>query len=204
MKSRLIIADDHPVILQGLRELIAMTPDLEVVAEASNGVDAEHLGRTVVADLLLLDITMPQRNGVAVLESLRADGIALLVLFFTMTDAHQYSAYVQHIGAQGIVEKNAESGELLHSIRQVLGGGNCFPAARRVFNATAKVANAGVLSARENQVMKGLMRGDSQVSIAASLGISNASVNTYRRRILDKFGVDNTAELIKVRSRGNI
>lgn len=204
MKSRLILADDHPMVRQGLRDLIALTPDLEVVAEASNGFEAEHLARTMAADLLLLDVTMPQRNGVTVLEALRADCIALPVLFFTMTDVHQYAAYVSHVGAQGIVGKEAGAAELLQAMRQILGGGTCFPAAAPAGQVTAiNTPAAGVLSARENQVMQGLLRGDSQVAIAAELGVSNASVNTYRRRILEKLGVNNTAELIKLRSRSN-
>lgn len=198
MKARLIVADDHPMVRQGLRDLISTTTDIQIVAEASNGVDAEHLARTVPADLLLLDISMPQRNGVQVLESLRADGIGLPVLFFSMTDAGQYAPYALRIGAEGFVGKEAESELLLEAMRQILLGGTSFPSVVTVTKDGIKRSPAKILSVREKQLLQGLLRGDSLVAIAAELDISSASASTYRRRILDKLGVQNNAELIRL------
>lgn len=83
-KLRIIVGDDHQVVRQGLRDMLARTTDLEVAAEAADGVEAERLARTLPADMLLLDVSMPRRRGVQVLEALRADGIMLPVLFFSM------------------------------------------------------------------------------------------------------------------------
>jgi DNA-binding NarL/FixJ family response regulator len=131
MKARLIIADDHAVLRQGLRDLVARTPDLEIVAEAADGAEAERLARTMPADLLLLDVALPVRRGVQVLESLRRDGIRLPVLLFSMYPAAQYADYARRAGAQGFVSKSVDSAELMAAIRRVVDGGTVFPRRER-------------------------------------------------------------------------
>ena len=93
MKRRLLLADDHPIVLQGVRDIVSRAGNLQVIGEARDGAEAERLARSVVADLLLLDIAMPVRSGIEVLVSLRRDGIALPVLFYSMAPAAQYAAY---------------------------------------------------------------------------------------------------------------
>lgn len=199
MTARLIVADDHPIVREGLRGLVARHEGLEVVAEAADGATAEALARSVPAELLVLDVAMPQRNGIQALEALRRDGIGLPVLFYTMVPVPQYAAYLRRAGAQGIVGKDEDETSLVRAIRTVLAGDTAFPPglmARRTRNAQGGLA-AG-LSAREGQVLQGLLEGRPLVAIAAELGIGVPSVSTYRRRVLDKFGVTNNAELIRV------
>jgi len=204
MAARLILADDHPLVRQGLRDMIARTADMVVVAEAADGAAAEGLARSQRADLLILDIAMPLKNGLRVLEALRADGIALPVLFFTMAPADQYAAYVRRAGAQGYLGKETETDELLKGLRRILAGHSCFPAlAPEPPISPQPLPAGGVLSERERQVLQGLLQGTSQVDIAAQLGISAASANTYRRRILEKLGVSNNAELISLKNLGD-
>lgn len=200
MKARLILADDHPMVRQGLRQVISSTCDMEVVAEATTGVEAEHLAKTTPADLLILDIAMPVRNGIHVTEALRADGIELPILIFTMAQANQYRHYVEHVGVQGFVGKDAEATQLLRAIRKILAGGTCFPDFASPDKSSGADHPAKRLSRREVQILEGLMRGVSQVQIAAELGISAASANTYRRRLLEKLGVKTNAELIQLKS----
>lgn len=198
MKARLIIADDHPMVCQGLSEILERTSDLGVAAIAHDGLEAEHLARTCPAELMLLDIALPKQSGIKVLESLRADDVALPILFFSMHPASQYVAYLRRAGAQGFIGKEADGDCVLAAIRRVLSGGTSFPVRS---NARADSANRSAdatrgLSARENEVLHYLLRGVPLVDIAVELGISAQSVTTYRRRILDKLEVKNNAELI--------
>lgn len=202
MKARLIIADDHPMVCQGLCEIINRTPDLAVVATAQNGVDAERLARQLAAELLIVDIAMPGRSGVKVLEALRADGLSLPLLFFSMHPASQYVACLQRLGAQGFVGKEADAPSLLRAIRQIVAGGTSFPAPPPAgAGQREQHAAAAGLSVREMDVLKHLLNGTPLVAIAALLGISAQSVTTYRRRILDKLEVRNNAELIMLMNR---
>jgi DNA-binding NarL/FixJ family response regulator len=197
MKASLILADDHQVVRQGLRDIISRTPDLQVVGQAVDGAEAESLARSLKADLMILDIALPIRRGIQILESLRADGISLPVLFFSMYSASQYVDYAKRAGAQGFVGKDADEAELLRAIRRILAGGKSFPG--RQSEAAKEAAGEDVfkaLSRRELEVMQGLIRGTSILDLADSLGISSQSVTTYRRRLLEKLGLDSNAELI--------
>ena len=197
MKANLILADDHQVVRQGICDIISRTADLQVVAQAVDGAEAESLARTVMADLLVLDIALPQRRGIQILESLRADGISLPVLFFSMYPASQYVDYVKRAGAQGFVCKDADEAELLRAIRRIIAGGKSFPGnLSAVSNTMAGEDAFKALSRRELEVMQGLISGASILDIASVLGVSNQSVTTYRRRLLEKLGVVSNAELI--------
>jgi DNA-binding NarL/FixJ family response regulator len=195
MKQRIIIADDHAVVRQGLRDILGQRPGLEVVAEASDGVAVERLVRTSLAELLILDIGLPLRRGLAVLERLRADGYAVPVLFFSMYPAAQYAAYARKAGAQGFVGKEASAGELLKAVDLVLAGGSSF-----VQGHDARVQSASgpfqTLSARERQVLQGLLVGTSLQELSVSLQVSTKTLSTYRSRLLKKLGVQNNAELL--------
>ncbi len=202
MKSRLIIADDHEVVRQGLRDLVAHTTDLEVVAEASDGPGAERAARERAADLMVLDLALPGANGVRVLEHLRADGIRLPVLLFSMYPASQYVDHARKVGAQGFVAKSESAGELLRSIREVLAGREAFPNASKARPEPGPDGNPfAALSRRENEVMRGLLLGHSLQRIAEDLGIGAKSVTTYRRRLLDKLGVQSNVELAALSAR---
>lgn len=204
MKSRVIIADDHPMVCQGLREMIERTSDLEVVATARDGLEAEQLARTIPAELMIIDIAMPAQSGIKTLEALRAEGVTLPVLFFSMHPASQYVAYLRRVGAHGFIGKEADEKSLLVAIRQVLSGGTSFPtlATARATNPARSAIDDVALSRRESEVAQCLLRGKPLKVIATELGISAQSVTTYRRRVLDKLGVRNNAELIGLLSHG--
>jgi DNA-binding NarL/FixJ family response regulator len=200
--ARLIIADDHQVVRQGLRDIIDHAPDLKVVAEATDGNEAERLANTLPADLLILDIGLPAKHGLKVLESLRAGGSRLPVLLFSMHPASQYVDYVRRNGAQGFIGKDEDAGELLRAIRRILEGGTRFPRPRGE-DSTANNPFSS-LSRREAEVMHGLLRGEPLGDIAAHLGIGAKSITTYRRRLLDKLGVQSNAELVALATRFGI
>ncbi len=182
--------------------MVARAPELEVVAEATDGAEAERLARTVQADLLLLDIALPVKRGMQVLESLRKDGVSLPVLIFSMYPAEQYASYARKAGAQGFVSKEADSADLLRAIRRVAAGGTSFPRAEDGGRKAAMQSNPfAVLSAREAEVMQGLVKGSTLREIAAGIGVGAKSVTTYRRRLLDKLGVRSNAELVALAAR---
>lgn len=191
--ARLIVADDHQVVRQGLRSIIEQASDLRVVAEATNGAEAERLARELPADLLILDIALPVKRGTQVLESLHADGSTLPVLLFSMHPASQYVDYARRHGARGFIGKNEDPTRLLRAIRRILDGGTDFPRTR----SEVPVADSpfAALSRREAEVMRGLLRGEPLADIAAQLGVGPKSISTYRRRLLDKLGVTSNAEL---------
>ncbi|SDH99242.1 response regulator transcription factor [Propionivibrio dicarboxylicus] len=200
MKSGLIIADDHPMMCHGLSEIIARTPDLEVVAIAHDGEQAETMAKQRPADLLILDVAMPIKSGLDVLESLRSAGIRLPVLFFSMYPPDQYVPYIRKAGAQGFIGKDAEEKTLLAAIRKILAGNVFFPSLTtpRHRSVNTPIRELPTLSSRENEVLNQLLRGTPLVDIAAELGISPQSVTTYRRRLLDKLGVKNNVDLIRL------
>ncbi len=196
--GRIIIADDHQVVRQGLRDIFARARGLAVVAEAADGAEAERLALTLAADLLLLDIALPVKRGMQVLESLRAAGNRLPVLLFSMHPAEQYADYARRHGAQGFVGKDEDEGKLLRAIRRVLDGGTAFPRGR---SPAATDSPFAALSRREAEVMRGLLRGEPLATIADRLGVGAKSISTYRRRLLDKLGVASNVELAALAAR---
>jgi DNA-binding NarL/FixJ family response regulator len=196
MKARLIVADDHEVVRQGLHDIVSATTDLEIVGEAADGAAAGRLARTLAADLLILDIALPVRRGIAVLEALRADGLALPVLFFSMYPASQYTEFVRRAGAQGFVGKDADSCTLVRAVRQILAGQTHFaPDSPHAASGSDEADPFAGLSPREMEVMMGLLDGASLEQIAKSLQVGTKSVSTYRSRLLIKLGVTSNVEL---------
>jgi DNA-binding NarL/FixJ family response regulator len=195
MKSRLIIADDHHVVRQGLRDIVGSRPDLEIVAEAWDGAMVEEVVRSTMAELLILDIGLPTRRGIAVLERLRADGILLPVIFFSMYPASQYAGFAKKAGAQGFVGKEAAAGELLQAIYQVLAGGNSF--AQRPVAGTLE-GPFQALSPRELQVLGALLAGTSLQDLSEAMELSTKTLSTYRARLLSKLAVRSNAELVSL------
>ena len=202
MKSRLIIADDHAILRQGLRDLVLHTDDLEVVAEASDGKEALALARAQPADLMILDVALPEMRGLEVLEAMHNSGIELPVLLYSMYPTAQYAEAARRAGARGFVSKSADTEDLLEAIQRILGGGSYFPKAERLAPRPDAAPDPFMsLSRRESDVMRGLISGANLLQIAAQIGVGVKSVTTYRRRLLDKLGVRSNAELVALAAR---
>jgi DNA-binding NarL/FixJ family response regulator len=201
MNARILIADDHEVVRQGLRDILALAPDLTVVAEAADGVEAERMARERPAELLILDIALPRRTGMAVLESLRASGVLLPVLLFSMYPAAQYAEFARRAGAQGFVGKDADAASLLRAIRRVLNGEMAFPERRSAETGAREDDPFRSLSPREFEVMMGLLQGDSLDQIATRMSVGAKSVSTYRARLLVKLGLSSNVELAALATR---
>jgi two-component system NarL family response regulator len=195
---RLLIADDHALILEGLAATIGRQEDMAVVAKASNGREAADLWKAHRPDVALLDLRMPQLNGVGVIKEVReADSSARVIVHTTYdTDEEIYQAVCA--GAKGYLLKDAPLEELLASIRKVHAGETCIPAALAAKLASRMSGDA--LTAREVDVLKLLARGRSNKEIGSDLLISETTVKTHVRSVFGKLNVMSRTEAIAAAS----
>jgi DNA-binding NarL/FixJ family response regulator len=216
MTIAVLVCDDHAIVRQGLRQVLADAPDIAWAGEAVDGpsviarVRASADGRAPAIDVVLLDIALPQRDGLDVLRQLRAEHPRLPVLMFSTYPDRLYAVRSLQLGAAGYLNKSADSEQLVEAIRRAATGARFLtptvadllaqaltPAGGRRLPA-APVAASGVLerlSHREHQVLRGLAGGRSVGEIAEQLSLSPNTVSTYRARLLEKTGVRNDVEL---------
>lgn len=199
-KKRVLLADDHQIVRNGLRLLINAEPDLEVTAEAATSTETLTLLRQQEFDVLLLDISMPDRDGMDTLRLLRTHRTDLPVLIISAYAEEQYAINMLRAGANGYIRKDADVDDILSAIRTVLRG------RRYVSDTVADLLTQRLngdtdapahqqLSEREFQVLHKLATGKSVTDIAGELFISVKSVSTYRSRLLTKLNLKSNAEL---------
>ncbi|HYW31816.1 MAG TPA: response regulator transcription factor [Gemmatimonas sp.] len=200
---RVVLADDHTLVRQGMHLALQSTSDIQVVGEACDGEGAIDLVRALDADVLVLDLTMPGMDGMAVLRALGDAHATVRVLVVTMHSQEQNGLETLRIGARGFLTKDASAGELVHAIREV--------AADHVYvRADALHADDGdsarlnparqrfaLLSKREQSVVRMVAEGFSGVEIAAHLGISTKTVDAYKQRAQDKLGITHRTEYVQ-------
>lgn len=178
---RVLIADDHAMILEGLGAMISRQPDMRVVAEAANGREAVELWKKYRPDVTLLDLRMPELDGVGAINALRNldAGARIVVLTTYDTDEHIYRAI--KAGAKAYLLKDARREELLECIRRVHAGETCVPA-ELVAKLAGRVGHES-LSAREMDVLRLLARGNSNREIATALLISETTVKSHIKSV---------------------
>jgi DNA-binding NarL/FixJ family response regulator len=198
-KIRLLIADDHALILEGLAATIGRQDDMTVVAKASNGREAVELWKAHRPDVSLLDLRMPMLNGVGVIHEVRDfDGSARVIVQTTYdTDEEIYQAI--RAGAKGYLLKDAPLDELLDVIRRVQAGETCIPPELGAKLATRMSGEA--LTSREKDVLRLLARGRSNKEIGTDLFISETTVKTHVRSIFTKLKVMSRTEAIAAANR---
>ena len=210
---RVLICDDHLIVRQGIKQILADAGDIALAGEAANGPDAMALVRAGAAagaapDVVLLDIAMPQRDGLDVLKALKAEFPKLPVLMLSTYPDRQYAVRSLKLGAAGYLNKSADSEQMIDAIRKVASGKLFITSSVAEQLAGAVGAGRGVqrspadeaplhelLSHREYQVFRLLAAGRSVSEIAEQLVLSSNTVSTYRARILEKTGVRNDVEL---------
>ena len=197
---RLLICDDHLIVRQGLKQILADAPDVEVAAEASNGCEALRLARQGGIDVVLLDIAMPNRDGLETLKQFRSELPRLAVLMLSTYPDKQYAVRCLKLGAAGYLNKSADTDQLFEAIRKAANGGVFVTTAQAEALATALSARSDlqpheVLSDREYQVLRLIAGGQSVTQIAAQLALSPNTVSTYRARICEKTGARNDVEI---------
>ncbi len=200
---KILIGDDHRIVREGLKQVLADAPDIEVVAEADTGAGilerVEALGGEAGLDAVLLDIALPERDGMDVLQALRKAWPQLPVLMLSTYPEKQYAVRCIKLGAAGYLNKSAHPDDMIAAVRKVASGGLYVSAAAAEALASAVGSHAArgteALSHREHQVFRLLTAGKSVGEIGAQLGLASNTVSTYRLRILEKTGAKNDVEL---------
>jgi DNA-binding NarL/FixJ family response regulator len=192
---RVIIADDHPLVVEGLQGLVGSEPDIDVVATATDGERALDAVRRFTPDLLVIDLEMPYMGGIACLRQIRAEGLSVRVLVLSaFSDAHTLREAIES-GADGFALKTGAPEATLAAIRQVAHGQLVFPqAARRWLTDSQKRGPANALTDREEHVLALLADGASNAHIATTLGLSESTVKFHLRNLFSKLGVTNRTE----------
>ncbi len=200
---RVLIGDDHRIVREGLKQILAEAPELQVVAEAPTGPEVldqiETLHGPGGLDLVLLDIALPGLDGLDVLQAIKQRWPRLPVLMLSTYPEKQYAVRCIRLGAGGYLNKSADPDAMLAAVRKVAGGGVFLtPAtAEALALAVGQGGQAGpeALSHREHQVYRLLTQGHTVSEIGAQLGLAPNTVSTYRARILEKTGTKNDVEL---------
>lgn len=198
---RVVIADDHPIVRYGLRQILDETEDIVVTAEAADGIELLERVRAQDWDLVILDIGMPGRSGLELLEDLKAEFPQRPVLVLSVYPEDQFAVRVLKLGADGFMTKETAPENLVKAIRTVKAGGKYISAAAAERLAET-LAQGGLLphetlSEREFQVFQRIAGGVPVLQIARELGLSHKTVSTYRARLLQKMKVQTNADLTR-------
>jgi len=207
-----LIADDHGILREGLKGLLGLYEDLNIVDEAVTGAQAVEKTRELAPDILLLDLIMPEMGGVEVLEALAAEKLPTKVIVLTGADDDELLARCIQSGAMGYLLKDAASNQLVDAIRTVASGGCWLPPGltEKLFRGMAKKpqgedsAKLSLLTAREMEVFKLLGEAKSNAIIADTLFISEHTVKVHVGRILEKLGLGSRAEAVKFAIRAGL
>jgi two-component system, NarL family, invasion response regulator UvrY len=205
---RLMIADDHAVVRRGLKQILTAEADMVVIGEAADGDELLALARRARPDMFIIDITMPRRSGLEALKELREHDPRIRALILSMHAEDQYAVRVLKAGAAGYLTKDSAPEELVNAVRRIMAGG------RYLSSTLAEQLAFGVggereltheqLSDREYQVMCLLASGKCAGDVADQLALSVKTVSTYRRRLLDKLGIKNNAQLTRYAFNKNL
>ena len=199
---RILLADDHAIIRDGLRQIFAETGDLQVAGEAASGHEVLARVREADWDILLLDLSMPGKSGLELIKQIKTEKPRLPILVLSMHEPEQYAQRALRAGAAGYLNKDSAAAELVEAVRRVAAGGRYISAALAQLLAEQIGMDAARepherLSGREFQVFRLLAAGSTVGEIAERLHLSVNTVSTYRSRVLEKLGAANNAELMR-------
>ena len=191
---RILIADDHKIVRDGLKRILAATPDVQVAGEAASGDEALALVKANDYDLAMLDMSMPGLAGIDLIKRLKIERPKLRILVLSMHGEVQYAARALKAGASGYLNKDSAAEQLLVAIRKIAAGGVHITEAA----AASLVASSDKkLSDREFEVLRLLAGGLSPTDIADKLRLSVKTVSTHKANLQQKLGVSSTAELVR-------
>lgn len=199
---RIVIADDHAIVREGLKQVLAAAPDLSIVAEAQNGHEVLQRVRELEFEMLLLDMSMPGRSGIELIKQVRSEKPRLRILVLSMHQEEQYAVRAIRAGASGYLTKESAPAQLVSAIRKVAGGGafvSSEVAEQLALEAMPQTDGPphGRLSDREFQIFLALATGKSVTDIAKELTLSVKTVSTHKARLMEKMNLANPAELVR-------
>jgi len=198
---RVLIADDHTIMREGLKQLLLAAGDLEVAGEARDGHEVLRQVQALDFDVLLLDMSMPGKSGMDLIKQVKADKPKLRVLVLSMHQEHQYAVRAIKAGASGYLTKESASTQLVSAIRKVAKGGAFISAEVAEQLALGAMPHRdgpphAALSDREYQIFQLLVSGRTVTDIATQLNLSDKTVSTHKARLMEKLNVGNQTELI--------
>ena len=204
-ETRIVLADDHPIVLSGLRNLLSQERDFKLVGEATSGAEALKIIRECKPDLVVLDISMAEPNGIAVSRRIGQELPSVKVLILTFHEDRAYLQQAIDAGVGGYLLKRSAAENLVPAIRAVITGGLYVdPAiANRLFESAPKQGGGlrdgrlPELTEREESVLKFVAQGYTNKEVAARLGVGVKSVETYKSRGVEKLGLKTRAELVR-------
>ena len=205
----IIIVDDHAVVRSGIKHILQERPDIHVVAEASSGSEAMKHLRENSTDIVLLDISMPDKSGIEVLKNIRSQHPEVSVLILTMHPEEQYAIRALKGGAAGYITKDSAPSELISAVLKISSGKRYISASLAdklagMLDISTDQAPHETLSDREHEVMLLIASGKSMTEIAGSLNLSIKTVSTYKSRILTKMDLKSTADIIRYSIKNNL
>ena len=199
---RIVLADDHAIVREGLKHILASQSDFQVVGEAGDGNEALRLARELEFDLLVLDLSMPGRSGMELIKLVRAERPKVRILVLSMHQEVQYAVRAIKSGASGYLTKESAPAELEQALRKIAAGGAYVTA--EVAQQLALGAMPGTetpphetLSTREFEVFQRLVAGDSVTVIAQQLHLSVKTVSTHKANLMHKLGLANPSDLVR-------
>jgi len=196
--TRVLIADDHKIVRDGLKRILASAADLEVAGEAASGDEALALVRANDYDIAMIDMSMPGISGIALVKRLKAEKPRMKLLVLSMHGEHQYAARALKAGASGYLTKDSAADQLLGALHKIAAGGvHISDAAASALVASPAQSSHESLSDREFEVMRLLVEGLGPSEIGDRLHLSVKTVSTHKTRILEKLGIGSTAELVR-------
>jgi len=200
-KTKVLVADDHKLVREGIVKLLGFYEELEVIGEAKDGLETVKKIRNEFPDLVLLDLNMPRMNGIDTIKKIKEIAPNIRVLILTIHDDEEYIYEVTKAGAEGYIQKDIEPDELRNSIKKVMNGNKVFPT--KIEEKVDKQIeteknNLEELSNRENEVLELLAQGMSNRNIAEELYISEKTVKNHVSSILRKFSVNDRTQAVIV------
>ena len=198
---RLVLVDDHPIVLAGLERLFAETPDVEVVGRCETGREALEVARTVRPDLILLDLKLPDMSGIEVLKTIRAERLPVRVVLLSAAAMTDDIAAAREL-ADGLLYKDLAPADLVSEVGRAAAGLKPFPP--EVPEEASIRAVKTALSGRELQVVKAVSAGLRNRAIAQQLGIAEGTVKLHLHNIYEKLGIDSRLELMLLATRAGI
>jgi DNA-binding NarL/FixJ family response regulator len=200
---RIVIADDHAIVREGLKRIVSDAQDMQVIGEAADGNEVLRVVREQEFDILVQDLSMPGRSGMELIRRVKTERPALRVLVLSMHEELQYAVRAIKSGASGYLTKESAPGQLVEAIRKIAAGGAFISAqvaeqlALGAMPGAVQSAPHEVLTEREFEVFRQLVAGLSVTEVATRLNVSAKTVSTHKANLMQKLGVHNQTELVR-------
>lgn len=205
---RIVLADDHDIVRDGLKLLLELEDDFEIAGTANTGREALELCRSEKPDVIVLDLDMPDMDGMDVTKQLQSESNPVKILILTMHCTEKYAVRLLVNGASAFIPKNTPGDELPGIIRKIMDGETYVPADMREAVISSMVSQSrkkgSELTDREHQVFAAYANGKDRAEIADMLHISARTVDAHKQKIMEKLGVKNMADLIKAAIRDGV